>query len=54
MSKKKKKKPTPGEPTIATNRKARFLYEVIEKVVSREIDRLKGALLDNSGPGNDE
>lgn len=29
---KKRDKPKPGEPTIATNRKARFLYETLEKV----------------------
>ena len=31
-----------------------IIYEVIEKVVSREIDRLKGALLDSSGPSNND
>ena len=31
-----------------------IIYEVIEKAVSKEIDRLKGALLGNTGPGEDE
>ena len=31
-----------------------IIYEVIEKAVSKEIDRLKGTLLDSIGPGNDE
>mgnify|MGYP001822907274 FL=1 len=31
-----------------------IIYEVIEKAVSKEIERLKGALLGNTGPGDDE
>jgi hypothetical protein len=31
-----------------------IIYEVIEKAVSKEIDRLKGALLDDTGPGNNK
>ena len=31
-----------------------IIHEVIEKAVSKEIDRLKGTLLDSIGPGNDE
>ena len=31
-----------------------IIYEVIEKAVSKEIDRLKGALLDSNGAGDDE
>jgi hypothetical protein len=31
-----------------------IIYEVIEKAVSKEIDRLKTALLYNTGPGDDE
>jgi hypothetical protein len=31
-----------------------IIYEVIEKAVSKEIDRLKGALLDNTGHGDIE
>jgi hypothetical protein len=31
-----------------------IIYEVIEKAVSKEIDRLKGALLDNAGHGGIE
>ena len=28
-----------------------IIYEIIEKAVSKEIDRLKGALLDHDSPG---
>jgi len=31
-----------------------LIYEVIEKAVSKEIDRLKGALLGSTSPGDDE
>ena len=31
-----------------------IIYKVIEKAVSKEIDRLKGALLGSSDPGSDE
>ncbi len=31
-----------------------IIYEVIEKAVSKEIDRLKAALIDSAGPGDNE
>ena len=31
-----------------------IIYEAIEKVVSKEINRLKGSLLDSTGLGDDE
>lgn len=31
-----------------------IIYQAIEKAVSKEIDRLKGSLLDGTGPGDDE